>query len=406
MRRSPGRASATLPALVRGERARIGVLLASLALVAAACSGTSTTTSVTHVAQSPDAPDCILGLDLWDTDPALTWIEDGRVWVRAGNSQACLALTDAEEIWWSPDGQRLLLDDELVDAGASTRGPDTSSASQVIWQQPLGSELIVVSHGGDTYSHILATGDVNQVAVPKGTVLLASHPDGDHAATVDRSGRVALVSIDMGDDAELFTLMPGEDPVQIEFSPDGSRLWVLSDVDGTSRARYVDLSSVSESLEVPPPSPLIIATPELLVPPPELRYLTVDLTPDSLDLDVNLGAEGVDATGFALHPTHPDWIVLTEGRCSEASSSLFMDGRLVADGIPGAAVGFFRGRGLPILASTTAGNGCGQGALWVTEGLPVISHGTSVLVSDKVSSVDIRDEAPDPWNPDTAPPFA
>ncbi len=102
-------------------------------------------------------------------------------------------------------------------------------------------------------------------------MLLASHPDGDHAATVDRSGRVALVSIDMGDDAELFTLMPGEDPVQIEFSPDGSRLWVLSDVDGTSRARYVDLSSVSESLEVPPPSPLIIATPELIVHPPELR---------------------------------------------------------------------------------------------------------------------------------------
>lgn len=393
-------------ALVRGQRARIGTLLTSLALVAAACSGAGTTTSVVHVTQSSDESDCILGLDLWDTDPALTWIEDGRVWVRAGNSEACLAATDAEEIWWSPDGRRLLLDGVIVDEDVTSGGPDTSDARQVVWQQPLGDRLIIVNPGGDVYSHQFDTGDTQPVVVPHGTVILATHPDGEHAATVDRSGRVALLSIETGDHAELFTLTPGEQPVQIEFSPDGSRLWVLSDADGASQARYVDLSSVSESLDLPPPSPLMITTSELLVPPPELRYLTVDLLPDSLDLDVILGAEGVGATGFVLHPSHPEWIVLTEGRCSEASSSLFMDGRLVADGIPGAAVGFFRGRGLPVLASSTAGNDCGQGSLWVTEGLPVISHDTSILVSDDVSSVDIRDEAPDPWNPDTAPPFA
>ena len=392
--------------LSRGSRIRFGALIASMVVFATACAGADALTTPTHSGPTAEVSDCILGLDLWDTDPALTWIADGRVWVRTGDSQACLDHTDAATHWWSPDGLRLFLDDEIVDTGVASNAPETTDARQILWQQPLGHELVVVDADGAARSHVLATGEVRPVAVPSGTVLLASHPDGVHAATVEQSGRVALLSFESGDQAELFTLTPGEQPIQIDFSPDGSRLWVLTDAEGTSQARSVDLTPISASLEIEPPSPSIIPLPESLIPPPQLRYLNADLAPDALDVGVAPGARGAHATGFVLHPSHPEWIVLTEGQCSDAVSTLFVDGEPETAGIPGVAVGFFRGRGLSILATTTAGNGCGTGALWVTEGLPAVDSGSAVLIADDVRSADIRDEAPDPWNPNTAPPFA
>jgi hypothetical protein len=386
-------------------------LLVAMVLVAAACSGSGTSpaeaAAVEPAATEASHPaECFLGLDLWDTDPALTWIEDGRVWVRAGDRQACLAFTDASEISWSPDGRRLFLDDEIVEGSSIASLPDVPNARQVLWQQPLGNELLVVGSEGAASSYGIGSTEAEPLAAPLDTVLLASHPDGEHLATVDGAGSVSLGSIDSGDYAELLSLAPNERPVQIDFSPDGSRLWLLVDNNGSSRALYVDLLPVAEHLEIPPPSPLIIVKPEPLVPPPDLNYLAVDLTPNTLNLAVDVGAEGVDATGFVLHPSHPGWIVLTEGQCSDATSALFMDGDASVDDIPGAAVGFFRGGGSPILATTTAGNGCGVGSLWVTAGVPLLALGAPVLISDRVSSADIRDEAPDPWNPDTAPPFA
>lgn len=386
-------------------------MLVAMVLVVAACSGSGSSAAEAAAAEpagtdTREAAECFLGLDLWDTDPALTWIEDGRVWVRAGDRQACLAFTDASDIWWGPDGRRLFLDDKIVEGSTITNAPDAPNARQVLWQQPLGNELLVVGPEGATRSYGVGSTEAKPLAAPPDAVLLASHPDGEHIATVDGSGSVSLGSINSGDYAELLSLAPSEHPVQIDFSPDGSRLWLLVDDDTSSRALYVDLLPVAEHLEIPPPSPLVIVKPEPLVPEPDLNYLTVDLTVDTLDLAVDVGAEGVDATGFVLHPSHPGWIVLTEGQCSGAASALFMDGDASVDNIPGAAVGFFRGRGSPILATTTAGNGCGVGSLWVTAGVPLLALGSPVVVSDKVSSADIRDEAPDPWNPDTAPPFA
>lgn len=95
-----------------------------------------------------------------------------------------------------------------------------------------------------------------------------------------------------------------------------------------------------------------------------------------------------------------------KGKCAGSSLGLFVDGVPLVNEIPGAAVGFFFGGGLPIFATTTSGGDCGQGSLWVTTGLPVPDTVVHILVTDRAVSVDIRNEAPDPWNPDTAPPFA
>lgn len=56
----------------------IALAAAGVALLASACSGTeATATDAQPVAETEE---CFLGLDLWDTDLALTWIADGKVW--------------------------------------------------------------------------------------------------------------------------------------------------------------------------------------------------------------------------------------------------------------------------------------------------------------------------------------
>ena len=163
------------------------------------------------------------------------------------------------------------------------------------------------------------------------------------------------------------------------------------------------LATVSDFLDIPEVESMVPSSvPEQ--PQPYLYFLATDLAEDTLTLETGVGASGVDATGFVLHPTHSDWIVITEGSCADATSSLYIDGVVKAEGIPGAAVGFLRGHGIPILATLTGGGECGTGELWVTSGLPL--QNAPELVAEGVSSADIRDEAPDPWNPNTAPPFA
>lgn len=389
-----------------GHRLRPYAALVSMAVAVSACTAATVPEATDLDAAHEAQVECLLGLDLWDTDPALTWIEDGRVWVRAGNGQACLAPTDAVTLEWSPDGRRLLLGDTIVEGDWAKAGPDASDARQVVWQQPLGNDLLMVSSDGAVHSYAIASGETTAASIPGDVAAVASHPDGNHVVVVDRSGGMSLVSGATGEHAELLSLRPDETVLQIEFSPDGARLWVLVEAQGDARAIYVDLSSIADSLELEPSSPLVQVSPELLEPDVELFFLIVDLTLDALDLESGVGAAGADITGFALHPTHRDWIVVTQGECGDATSSLFVDGALAVEGVPGAAVGFFRGSGSPILATTTSGAGCGDGELWVTTGLPASEGVSHVLVSENVSSVDIRDEAPDPWNPNTAPPFA
>lgn len=396
-----GLAGSLLP-VWRGNR--LLVTLAALALLASACSDSGTAALAASPSDDAHATECFLGLDLWDTDPALTWVEDGRVWVRAGDHQACLAVTEASSLWWSPDGRRLFLDDAIVEGDSVVARPDAGGARQIVWQQPDGGGLLIVDGDGSIRSHELGvSAEPASLRLETNTVLLAAHPDGEYVAMVDDSGQVALAALDSGARSELLSLASEERPIQLEFSPDGSRLWLLFDDNGTSEALFVDLRPVSNFLDVEPVDS-IVPVPEPPVPPPDLYFLDVDLASAPLDLAVGVGATGKDASGFVLHPSHPDWIVLTEGTCTDATSSLFMDGVVASASLPGAAVGFFRGGGLPILATTSAGTGCGTGQLWVTSGLPITD--SAELVAAEVSGADIRDEAADPWNPNTAPPFA
>lgn len=384
-----------------GPSTDAAIVLAALALLASACSGTQPTASAPHPASTSE--DCFLGLDLWDTDPALTWIEDGRVWVRAGDHQACLAVTDAVDIWWSPDGRRLFLDEQLVEKDSVLVSPDFAEAQQVVWEQPLGESLFTVEQGGDLTRFDLPTAAIDATAVAGNVLMLASHPDAAHVATIDGHGLARITSLDSGASATVLTLDPAEQVVQIEFSADGSLLWILANNAGRSTARYVDLAPVSAFLDIPEVESMVPSSvPEQ--PTPDLYYLDTDLSSDALDLEIGIGATGTVGTGFVLHPTHPDWVVLAEGSCSDATSSLFIDGVLKTEGIPGTAVGFFRGGGIPILATFTGGGECGTGELWVISGLPL--QNTPELVAEGVSGADVREEAPDPWNPNTAPPFA
>ena len=374
-----------------------------LALIVAACSNSGTAAVISGPTDTTLDQECALGLDLWDSDPALTWIQDGRIWVRTGDHQACLTITGAADLWWSPDGRRLFLDDDIIEGDTLLATPAVAGVRQVVWKQPFGESIYVVGHTGDITSNPLGFSDPGAPLLPAGVVAMASHPDGEHFATIDETGVVSLVSAGTDDSAAVLTLGPGDRPLQVEFSPDGSRLWLLVDDDQTSRAIYVDLLAVSSFLDIPPVES-IVPVEEPLVPPPNLYYLDVDLTPGTLDLESGVGALSGNATGFVLHPAHSDWIVLSEGSCASATSSLFMDGVVAVDSIPGSAVGFFRGRGLPVLATTTSSAQCGQGQLWVVDNLPVTAAVT--LVADGVLAADIRDEAPDPWNPNAAPPFA
>ncbi len=351
---------------------------------------------------------CELGLDLWDTDPALTWIEDGRIWVRAGSRQACLTATAATTISWSPDGLRVLLDDVLVEGEERWVLPDDSRP--VTWEQPFGERFLAVNSRGEVQTLGPVGSGLPAIAAGAGlsgrTSLVSPHPDAKHLAVLDHDGAISLVASATGEQARLLTLTAGERVLQMEFSPDGSRLWILVDTGQGSEARFVDLTPVSDFLDIPLPSSLVASSSEPEIPGPDLRFLTADLRPNSLNLRVGLGAVGRGATSFVLHPAHPDWLVLSEGSCKGATSSLFMGGRLMVEGLPGAGVGFFFGQGHPVLATTTAGLGCGQGGLWITSGPSGEALGTPVLIADGVSSADIRDQAGDPWNPQSDPPFA
>ena len=380
----------------------VPIAAAALALLLAACSSAEATAARPHPAATTE--DCFLGLDLWDTDPALTWIAHDRVWVRAGDSEACLTTTAASEIWWSPDGRRLFLDDQLVDGASVFNSADIVAARRVAWQQPLGRSLFTIDDHGRVHQVDALAGHPASVIIPGEVALTASHPDAIHLATVDTSGSVRITSLDTGETAAVMRLEPAEAPVQMEFAADGSRLWILTDDDGRSAtARYVDLVAISSFLDIPEVESMVPSSvPEQ--PQPDLYFLDTDLGPDTPALATGTGASGADAAGFVLHPSHPDWIVLTEGSCAAATSSLFIGGVLKADQIPGAAVGFFRGHGIPVLATFSGGGDCGAGQLWETTGLPLQNE--PVLVASDVLSADIRDEAPDPWNPHTAPPFA
>ena len=368
------------------------VLAVGFALVLAACSTSAATAEVGTAAE-----ECFLGLDLWDTDPALTWIEDGKVWVRAGDRQACLDFTDASDIWWSPDGRRLVLDDRLFEAGASTALATIPTAQQIVWQQPFGDTI----HAVHTDGGVVRVAGERAVHLPNPVSLIASHPDGKHVATVDGSGRVGLSRSDGTAGVDLMQLAAGESPRQMEFAPDGSRLWILTATGSDSQVSYVDLVPISTKLDVEQIDSIV---PGMSLPVPELYFVDADLTAPPPTLTTGVGARGIDMTAFVLHPAHTDWVAVTEGRCADADSSLFVAGEVSDADLPGSVVGFFRGGGLPVLATSSAGGDCGVGQLWVVDGLP--GDAAVTLVSDNVSSADIRDEAPDPWNPNTAPPFA
>ncbi len=376
----------------RHSRLWLLALLVLLALSAAAC---SRSTAVAAVGEVGD--ECFLGLDLWDTDPALTWIEDGRVWVRAGDHQACLSFTDAAELEWSPDGLRLLLDDHLIVAGAQEATAEVAHSSAVVWQQPFGESLYAFGATGSVATFGLGPGP----ELPSGAVMIASHPDADHFAVASSTGQITLTNRRGAVLADLLALRTDEEVVQMEFAADGSRLWVLTDHSGVSTVWFVDMLPISSFLEIDPIESIV---PVMAPPPPELYFVDTALAAAEPVLPTGIGASGDEFTSFVLHPAHRDWIAVSAGKCADAQSSLFLDGELMSGGLPGTAVGFFRGHGLPVLATTTAGGDCGNGQLWVVTDLP--RDGTATLIAEGVASADIRDEAPDPWNPNTAPPFA
>lgn len=202
------------------SRLRIEVVLIALATIAAACSVSAATDTALPDVESHDDVDCFLGLGLWDHDPALTWIEDGRVWVRAGDSQACLTLTYATSLQWSLDNRRAFLDNEIADGIAIRTGPDTTRSRQVIGQRPLGDKLFVVGAEGEIASHDIDSEATAPVNLPSGAVMIAGHPDGEHVAVVDTTGRFLLASRS-GENAELLALQSGEQVLQIEFYQTG-----------------------------------------------------------------------------------------------------------------------------------------------------------------------------------------
>lgn len=121
------------------------------------------------------------------------------------------------------------------------------------------------------------------VVIPGEVAMVASHPNAIHLATVDTPGSVRITSLDTGETAIVHRLDPTEDPIQVEFAADGSRLWILTDTSGAATARYIDLTPINDFLEIPVVESMVPSSvPEQSQK--DLYFLDADLGPDTLEL--------------------------------------------------------------------------------------------------------------------------
>lgn len=351
-----------------------------------------------------------LTINIWDSEPTVTWLEGGKLWTYVPESQACLEETQATSLNWSPDGLRAVLDTELdgivnVD---ELEGADellaASETSRPIWQQPFGTSLLSIQNGAvarttPTGLADLPLDDQSPIAA------LASHPDSDHYALVNEAGQIHLLTPE-GVSAEIFQLPKNSRVDQIEFSTDGSLLWFLTQTSEGSTVHKLDLSPITVLLEDDEPSGFTVELGDnILTTAPLPKFLEFDPAVEDADFMHEEVATRENISTFALHPGHPSWLAVTEGECANAVTSLLADDLLI-EGIDGAAIGWIFGDGIPTLATTTAGASCEPGDLSLNKIILAQSSFDQISVASGVHDAAVRWKHPDPKDPTPDPPFA